>query len=401
MKVLHTSDWHLGQRFHNNDREAEHRLALQWLLETIRREGVDLLVVAGDIFDISNPPNYARELYYRFLSDLRATGCRHAVFIGGNHDSPAMLNAPRELLRALDIHVVGHADADPAGQCLVLKDPRGRPEAVVAAVPFLRERDLLAGLPGEGVEARRSRLQEAMVEHFRRVAAHIEAHTPAAELPVIATGHLYATGAETSAKQDNIYLGNTENIRAEQFPDTFDYVALGHIHRPQAVGGREHIRYSGSLIPLSFSETLDEKSVILLRFEGKALNDLRELPLPTFRRLKTIEDLLVEVKKRLQNFSARHREELPPWVEVIVRSEAPLPGLDAELRDFCSELHLELLKIRTTFRHRALQTEGPVIDLSELEPLEVFRQRCGNLNEDPATMRELEACFRELLEGLE
>ena len=109
MKIIHTSDWHLGQKFLYNDREAEHQMALDWLLDTITQNEVDGLVVAGDIFDIGNPPNYARRMYYRFLTQLIHTSCRHVLITGGNHDSPAMLNAPRELLQALNIHVVGAA----------------------------------------------------------------------------------------------------------------------------------------------------------------------------------------------------------------------------------------------------------------------------------------------------
>ncbi|NRA49197.1 MAG: exonuclease subunit SbcD, partial [Phaeodactylibacter sp.] len=255
MKIIHTSDWHLGQKLLHNDREQEHRLALQWLLETIRKEKADGLIVAGDIFDIGNPPNYARSLYYQFLRNLLNTECRHVVITGGNHDSPAMLNAPRELLQALNVHVIGAAGEGPEDEVVVWKSPEDEIEAVIAAVPFLRDRDLRYSVAGETGLERVAQIKTGIRKHYDRVADHIAGHYDIASVPVICTGHLYASGASASGKQDNIYIGNTENIDAQHFPDLFDYVALGHIHRAQKVGGLEHVRYSGSLIPLSFSET--------------------------------------------------------------------------------------------------------------------------------------------------
>jgi len=106
MKILHTSDWHLGQKFLSKDRIDEHQSALDWLRQTIIEQEIDVLLVSGDIFDIGNPPSYARHLYYRFLTSLQGTYCRHVVITGGNHDSPSMLNAPKELLEILNVYVV-------------------------------------------------------------------------------------------------------------------------------------------------------------------------------------------------------------------------------------------------------------------------------------------------------
>ena len=284
MKIIHTSDWHLGQKLLHNDREQEHRLALQWLLETIRKEKADGLIVAGDIFDIGNPPNYARSLYYQFLRNLLNTECRHVVITGGNHDSPAMLNAPRELLQALNVHVIGAAGEGPEDEVVVWKSPEDEIDVIIAAVPFLRDRDLRYSVAGETGLERVAQIKTGIRKHYDRVADHIAGHYDIASVPVICTGHLYASGASASGKQDNIYIGNTENIDAQHFPDLFDYVALGHIHRAQKVGGLEHVRYSGSLIPLSFSETQDEKGVYVLEWEGKKLETVRKVGVPTFRR---------------------------------------------------------------------------------------------------------------------
>jgi DNA repair protein SbcD/Mre11 len=400
MKIIHTSDWHLGQKFLSQDRAEEHELALSWLLHAIQQQQAEMLIVAGDIFDIGNPPNYARRMYYRFLTSLLGTSCRHIIITGGNHDSPAMLNAPRELLQALNIHVVGAAAEDLAEELVECRSPEGELEAIVAAVPFLRDRDLHASISGEGGMERVERVSEGIRRHYEAIAALLAERYPDAKVPIIATGHLYATGALASAKQDNIYIGNTENIAADQFPAIFDYVALGHIHRPQAVGGLEHVRYSGSLIPLSFSETKDDKSVYLLEFEGKTLKAIQALALPVFRRLKSIQGPLQKVEEDLQRFAAKNREGLRPWVEAIVETDRIIPQLDRRLQELTEEMYLDLLKIRIAHDAHPLAAQSAMPELGDLDETEVFAMKCHSLGSPPEEMEELMAAFRELREAI-
>lgn len=397
MKILHTSDWHLGQKLLFNDRTEEYRAALDWLLTTIREQKVDVVLVAGDIFDIGNPPNYARQLYYNFLRALLVSPCRHIVITGGNHDSPAMLNAPRELLEALNIHIVGAATEDIQDELLVLKDAEGEPELIVAAVPFLRDRDLRTSIAGEDEADRQERLQQGLSRHYEDLAVLAENYQDH-DIPIMAMGHLYAKGAVASDKQDNIYVGNRENMEAAQFPDIFDYVALGHIHRAQLVEGKEHIRYSGSLIPLSFSETADEKGVYLLSFEGRKRIALEQLMVPTFRRLKTIQGTLEKVQESLDRFAAKTDRLLDPWVEIIVESKEFIPQLDQQIRAYAAEMPLEIVKVRIIRQHQPLITVDPVLpDLDDLDIEEVFRRKCeseGKLSE--TEMASLLLTFREL-----
>ncbi|MCB0638554.1 MAG: exonuclease SbcCD subunit D C-terminal domain-containing protein [Lewinella sp.] len=397
MKVLHTADWHLGQKFLYKDREDEHRLALDWLLETIREQAIDALIVAGDIFDIGNPPNYARALYYSFLRQLLGSSCRHVVIVGGNHDSPAMLNAPRELLRAFNFHIIGSPAEDPAEDLLVLNDADGQPELLIAAVPFLRDRDLRTSLAGETSADRQERLQQGLTAHYQTLA---DLAMPYADkhIPILATGHLYAKGAVATDKQDNIYIGNRENMEASQFPEIFHYVALGHIHRPQAVGGEARIRYSGSLIPLSFSETKDDKSVEVLTFDGATLQDRQTVLVPVFRRLKTIQGDLPEVQAALDRFAAKTDRRLTPWVEVIVETEDYDPTLDQLLRDYVQDMDLELLRVRIARPYQSLAADERLPDdLEDLAVEEVFRQKCYSQGEmTDEAYRELLDSFREL-----
>lgn len=403
MRILHTSDWHLGQKLLYYEREEEHRLALDWLLKTIVDQQVDVLLVAGDVFDIGNPPNYARRTYYRFLSQLLQTQCRHVVITGGNHDSPAMLNAPKELLESLNIHIIGAATDQPADELIVLQNDQGQAEAVVAAVPFLRDRDLRVSIAAETFEERQQRLQEAIRLHYETLAELAQPFVPM-QIPIVATGHLYASGATSQERQDNIYVGNRENIEAGQFPTTFHYVALGHIHRAQVVGLINHVRYSGSLIPLSFSETKDDKSVYLLHFKQDELSHIETLPVPVFRRLKTISGELEEVKNSLVRFASDPDRILTPWVEVIVQAQSFTPGLDEELREFCRDMPIELLKIKMEYQYRSLQTDAqaPLPDLDELDVDEVFLRRCEIAGEMSSEEKEtLLKTFQELREWMQ
>ncbi|MEO0340478.1 MAG: exonuclease SbcCD subunit D C-terminal domain-containing protein [Bacteroidota bacterium] len=398
-RLLHTSDWHLGQKFITKDRLQEHTLALDWLFDCIVEQQVEVLIVAGDIFDIGSPPNYARRLYYRFLTRLQQTNCRHIIITGGNHDSPAMLEAPKDLLQQLNVYVIGAVPADLQDEIILLRDQTGNLEAVVAAVPFLRDRDLKKAVAGETGIDRIERIKEGIREHYQDVGALLETYQNE-NIPIIVTGHLYASGAEVSGKQDNIYIGNKENIKAQHFPNVFDYVALGHIHRAQVIGGLKHIRYSGSIIPLSFSETKDDKSVYLLAFEGKELKDIQALQLPVFRRLKTLRGDFGEVKDKLAAFAEKHKDELKPWMEIIIETDTILPSAADELYALAKDLKVEILKLRVLRKTEIQSTEVASTQLEELDVLDVFRQKCMEFGTAPDNMEELEMTFRELQDWL-
>jgi exonuclease SbcD len=349
--------------------------------------------VAGDIFDISNPPNYARRLYYNFLTQLLRTNCQHIVITGGNHDSPAMLDAPKELLAALRVHVVGAATERIEDELIEWRNEAGELQAVIAAVPFLRDSDLRYSVAGESGYARVELVRAGILQHYQTLGEAMQ-HYP--DVPRIATGHLYVKNAYASDKQDNIYIGDKENIEARQFPEVFDYVALGHIHRAQAIAGEERVRYSGSLIPLSFSETQDDKSVYVLDFQKNKLKNIETIAVPTFRRLKTVEGTLREVEEALQRFDDKGGRELTPWVEVIVHTDKIIPQLDVHLQEFTKEMNLELLKIRLNRRHVAIDGQTEETDLTSLEVTDVFRKKCNSYGAEPEEIEELVATFSEL-----
>ena len=402
MKVLHTADWHLGQKLLQNDRHEEFQMALDWLLQAIVAEKIEVLLVSGDIFDIGNPPNQARQLYYNFLGKLMNTPCKHVVITGGNHDSPAMLNAPKALLEAFNIHIVGAYSGAIEDELILLKDEKGEVSIVIAAVPFLRDRDLRISMAGESQKDKNARLQEGLTAHYNSLAALMQPYKKKGAV-AIAMGHLFAKGAVAADKQDNIYLGNRENMKAGQFSSIFDYVALGHIHRAQRVGEAEHIRYSGSLIPLSFSERGDTKGVYVLDIQNGRIKNTKNIRVPVFRRLKSIEGDLDKVQQSLERFTNKKQGELTPWVEVKVLTEEYIPQLDKLLRDFTEQMDLELVKIRVIRPYQSLVIEHTDLpDLEDMKVDEVFKKRCtsqGDMSEEQ--IESLMATFGELKEWMQ
>ena len=274
LNILHTSDWHLGRRLYGRLRYDEFESFLQWLQDTISAQKVDILIVAGDIFDTMTPSNKAQALYYEFLGKVSKSCCQHVVIVAGNHDSPTFLDAPSNVLKFLNVHVIGTACEDVSDEVLVLEDKDNHPHCIIAAVPYLRDRDVRSTQAGESAQTKDANVIAGIRAHYDKVADI--AKTAQAELikthhrhiPIIATGHLFAAGGKTTDDDGvrELYVGSLGKISADMFDDSFDYVALGHLHVPQRVGGCAHIRYSGSPIAMGFGETHQQKQVLLIQF---------------------------------------------------------------------------------------------------------------------------------------
>ncbi|MBL9144393.1 MAG: exonuclease SbcCD subunit D C-terminal domain-containing protein [Verrucomicrobiaceae bacterium] len=373
MKLLHTADWHLGARLVERDRLPEHAAFLDWLIDTLRTEKIDALLVSGDVFDAANPPQDAVALYFDFLKRLADLKTVQAVITGGNHDSASHLNAPRELLKRFDVHVFGHA-----GETNIV-DLGG---AVVAAVPFLRERDLRQATAGETITAVHEQVRAAIRAHYTAQLAACRAI--ANGRPVIAMGHLTVLGATTSDSERDIHIGNLGAVGADLF-DGFDYAALGHLHRPQRVASIDTIRYSGSPIALSFSEAADAKSVVVIDTQGMKL---ALLPIPTTRALIRVTANRATLAADLATIPA------DAWAEVTVKLDAPEPDLDRQVRD-AAQGRFDVLKVLADLPATAAtpwQPTGPA--LHDLQPRDVFREL---LKEKQIEGEELSAVFDELL----
>ena len=274
LTILHTSDWHLGRRLYGRMRYDEFEAFLNWLQDAISTQQVDVLIVAGDIFDTMTPSNRVQALYYEFLGKVSKSCCQHIVIVAGNHDSPTFLDAPSNVLKFLNVHVIGTACEDLRDEVLVLDDADGTPHCIIAAVPYLRDRDVRSSSAGESADNKDANVIKGIRAHYDEVASIakakqaklVEVHQR--HIPIIATGHLFAAGGTTTEDDGvrELYVGSLGKISADMFDEGFDYVALGHLHVPQRVGGRESIRYSGSPIAMGFGEARQQKQVLLVQF---------------------------------------------------------------------------------------------------------------------------------------
>ncbi|WP_035563318.1 exonuclease subunit SbcD [Hymenobacter sp. IS2118] len=402
MRVLHTADWHLGQHFlTGQERTTEQQAFLDWLLLTVQDQGIEVLVIAGDIFDTQTPSYTAQELYYTFLVKMQSTCCRDIVVVGGNHDSPTMLNASRQLLRQLRIHVVGGVPTEPAEQIIHLNGAGGRPGLVVCAVPFLRDRNIRLAVAGESPDDRQLRIRHSIADHYAALAGHAAVlGQREQDVPVLATGHLYAAGGEArEGAERDVHIGGLGLVGAEHFPAAFDYVALGHLHRPQLVGGRQHIRYSGSPVPLSFTEANDKQQVLLLEFKGAGAPVITSLPVPVARRLQRFHGTLDEVEADILAYD-NEAFGLVAWADVLVRSDETPAEVQRRIQAVLELQKKKVVAPRGVRHQRLTEVAGlaeaavPLALLHELTVDEVFGRRVASL--PPERAAQLSATFGEL-----
>ena len=405
MKILHTSDWHLGQSFFNKSRKAEHQAFLDWLLDVIREQQVNAVIIAGDVFDTGAPPSYAREVYNRFIVAISKLHCT-LVVLGGNHDSVAMLNESRQLVACLNTRVVaGIGDRSPAEQVFELPDAEGETGAIVCAIPFIRPRDVLRSRAGESGLQKQQALGEAIKQHYHELFQAALVLRGSKPVPIIATGHLTALGVSQSESVRDIYIGSLDGFAADGFPAA-DYIALGHIHRPQKVAKSEHIRYSGSPIPLSFDELATPKQVVLVAFEASSIvPDITPITVPVFQKLAVIKGDLASLKRQLQAFEHKDSDQ-PVWLCVEVESQEFLADLPQRIQALTDDLPVEVLQLRRA-RNTARQTlhQQEQETLAELTPEDVFAKRLAlehfESEEERARLKRIQLRFREVVEDVE
>lgn len=395
MKILHTSDWHLGQSFFTKSRKREHAAFLNWLVEQVELNQIDAVIVAGDVFDTGTPPSYARELYHEFIGALQGKGCT-LVVLGGNHDSVSVLNESKALLKYLNSHVIASTYGDIAEQVVALNDRSGNPGAILCAVPFIRPRDVITSEAGQDAIAKRQALGEAIKQHYATLYQRALALKETLEkqyqraLPIVATGHLTALGVSQSESVRDIYIGTLEGFDAKGFPPA-DYIALGHIHRPQKVAKKDHIRYSGSPIPLSFDELNTTKQVVVVEFPNIAIEEATQPPssssvppvitsieVPRFQAMEVVKGDLQGIEKAITNSEAiaNASEEEPVWLCVEVDTQDYLTDLQQRVQGLLAGKHAEILQLKRIRRQSVRQLSSQRnVQLSELTVDEVFQAR--------------------------
>lgn len=369
MRILHTSDWHLGQSFFNKSRKDEHTLLINWLTEQVTKLTIDAVIIAGDIFDTGTPPSYAREMYNNLLVRLQQQHCQ-LIIVAGNHDSVAMLNESKSLFKQLGGNVITAPSDDLNTQILTLKNTQDNDAAILCAVPFLRARDIQTSNADETSEQKQKKLATAISDHYH--ALYQAAHEIRGErkLPIIATGHLTAVGVTQSDSVRDIYIGTLSGFDAKQFPQ-FDYLALGHIHRPQWVGKSNTIRYSGSPLPLSFDEVNHQKTMTLLSIEQANITT-SELAVPTFQHLRQLSGNLVQLKQALIELDP----EINYWLAIEVAEQDYLSDLREQIIELTQDFNVEVLQLKRkrSATNTAMQQQESET-LQELTPHDVFEKR--------------------------
>lgn len=401
LKLLHTSDWHIGRTLYSRKRYEEFDAFLTWLAETIQQNEIDALLVAGDVFDTSAPSNRAQELYYRFLCRVAASSCRHIVVVAGNHDSPSFLNAPKELLKALDVHVVGSSTASPEDEVLVLRNDQDTPELIVCAVPYLRDRDIRVAEAGESVEDKERKLIEGIRTHYATVAALAEQKREelGADIPIVGTGHLFTAGGQTIDDDGvrELYVGSLAHVTAGIFPACFNYLALGHLHVPQKVNGSEIIRYSGSPLPMGFGEAKQQKSVCQVEFHSTAAS-VQLIDVPVFQKLERVKGDWDGISSRILELTATDTQ---GWLEVIYDGTEVIGDLRERLEAAISGTQMEILRIKNNrIIDRVLGQIHEEETLDDLNVNDVF-ERCLAVHDVPEEQRpELLRAYQETVSSL-
>jgi len=440
LRLFHTADWHLGHCLQGVSRQLEHQLFLDWLLLELQNKHADALIVAGDIFDSANPSAAAQTQLYEFLVKARTQLPRlNIVLIGGNHDSASRLDAPSSILNALGVTVVGGLVREEGAinwdRLLVpLTNATGDSKVWCGAMPFLRNADLPStaregGSVAKGMEPMRPTAREGGsvakgMEPMRPTEQEDEplisgVKTLYAELfdalqakatqdeALILTGHCYmVNGCVSELSERKILGGNQHALPVDLFPENIAYVALGHLHLAQTVGKNEHIRYSGSPIPLSFDESHYQHQVIQVDIKKgqpveilslKIPRSIELIRLPNSKDFDSLSAVLAQLKQI--DFDHNLAAEQRPFVELRIKLEKPEPGLRQQVEDVISKLPVRLLKISIAYSGSNKSLADVKIEerLEELQPLDVF-QRCYQNKFDQEAPENMNTLFNELLE---
>lgn len=403
LTFIHTADWHLGKQLHKESLASDMDLFFDWLIDQIKLQNVDALLVAGDVFDLANPATDDRQRYYRLLA--RLSNLCQVVITGGNHDSNRMLDAPRELLESLNIHIVGGIDRDaPSKEIVPLMTLDGSIQAVALAVPYLRDGDVRSYIPTLDIQDRSEIMRAGIIEHYQRISTLAKEQYP--DLPIIGMGHLWLQGSSASDSEREITIGTLDAVDHRTLSEHMDYFALGHIHRPQSVDKLDRIKYSGSPIPLSFSERKDRKRIIVGSIDGNRVST-KSMDVPSYRELTTIKGSLVEVTIKLADYQPTTA--LPSLVEIHVVEEdydSSIPsGLAALSKEYTDKKPpFKIVKERITFINNPTSIDKLYQEdthLDDLQPTDVFEQLLAGSSSSSETQETLRDLFTQVLQDVD
>ena len=388
LRIFHSADWHIGKGLGNIDRTDDFRVFFKDLLAMIAERQPDVLLISGDVFDTSMPANSAQRLYYDFMRSLEGTSVRATIVTAGNHDSQRFLEAPRALLETLRCYVAGDTVES---QTFVLRDD-GAPYLAVAAVPYLREGDVRRGTMDDTDTDRAQRFEAGVRAHYDAVHSLLMDELKGARVPIVAMGHLFVTGSKMKPNSDpvesdgSVYVGTLRNVTADAFGDTWDYVALGHIHHGQEVKAKVPMRYSGSPVALSYSHMTYHHHIVEVTFDETGAMSVEELPVKQPRHFVQVKGTLDELKAGIDQAGATY---VMPFVEATLTSDECLPDLSNELTTYGETHGVIVTAVRNealAARYAQINEEAP--DLSDLTPDAVFKAYLReNFDEEVAQAR--------------
>jgi DNA repair protein SbcD/Mre11 len=392
MKILHTSDWHIGHTLYGKKRNDEHEKFLIWLKERILSDGIDALIVSGDVFDTGAPGSQAQRIYYDFLTSLLNTCCKTVIIVAGNHDSPGLLEAPSGVLERLNIHTLGYP-SDISRHVITIPYADGIPGAICCAVPYLRKNDMLSA--EDDTISSDERIVRATASFYADVTKEaLRVSEGLGKVPVIATGHLFAQGAAIMNGDGvrELYIGSLGQVGVDIFPKELDYVALGHIHGEQRVMGRENIRYCGSPLHMSFSELNKKKYILEIDLHDMSIE---KVEVPVFQTMKTVSGDYASLMKQL---SVLKEEDV--WIEVTYTGHEIIPSLSADIFAAVKGGKADILGIRNDAILSSILEAASGETLDTLKVQDVFMRCVDGNNFSEEHKKELIACFNEIVSGL-
>jgi exonuclease SbcD len=404
MRLLHTSDWHLGQNFFGFSRHYEHQQFLDWLLLTLVEQQIDVLLIAGDVFDTANAPASAQQQLYQFLCAAKLnTPHLQVVIIAGNHDSPTRLEVPMPFLSAFDMVVIGqvtrrHQQIDVERMVIPLKNRQGEVKAWCLAIPFLRPSDV------PKVDNAKDAYLEGIAALYQQA---VDCALDKLEVgqAIIAMGHCHMLGSQVSEDSERkLVMGGIESLSSAIFAPEISYVALGHLHLAQKVGGDDHVRYSGTPLPMSFSEEHYQHSIRVIELDHDAIKSATSILIPRTVPLYRIPKSKAEPLDAVLTLLQQHDwptipEQQQPYLLVRVQLEKPEPSLRQQIEQALANKSVKLIKIETTYPSTTTDNEDKVMsleDVQRLQPEDVFLKM---YQQKFATLPSLEllGAFRDLI----
>lgn len=387
MKIIHSADWHLGAYLGQEKRYHEFSQILDFLLKTAKENDVRCIIASGDIFHTPSPPNRAVNMYYDFLLRAADSGVRDVVITAGNHDSPSFLEAPKDLLKRLNVHIFAHLEKeDPEQHFVELRDPEtGNVDALVIAIPYLHERDIRQAATGETYSQHQDAVRDGCIRIIQDICNAARKKYGNA-VPLIVTGHFWAVDRDT----DNM-VGGEIAIPVNDFAPLADYFALGHIHSTYPIGKYTHVRYSGALLPLKFDEAQEKK--LLLLDTADLSHPAQEISIPCFQKMKTLSGTMDELAQEIADL--RNTGE-SVWLSVE-NTGAFDPDLNKVLEQLCADSNLKIIVCHNKERNPALlKRRAETERLEKISPEDVF-MRILTAKDKLADADTLLLAFREAL----